>query len=306
MNNLPQLPLEEWKKSKISLHLIFQIIGKVRLKMTPRKNHWWYITHYISSKGFTTSAIPYDGGYHTFTIEVNVLDMEVEITTSKGATKVIPLTDGLPIKAFYTQFLESLHTLDIQPEIIQEPFDMGVTSAFNEITAYHHFDATYIKKFWEAMRWVDTVFSEFSGRFNGKTCPVQLYWHHMDLAITRFNGKEAPKMDQNARLSDKDAYSHECISFGFWAGDDEVREPAFYAYTYPSPNGIDQEPLHPKEANWIDSNGSPMAFYRYDDLLKEKDPKATLLAFLESSYHAGAKRANWDIEKFEVTPLEKL
>jgi hypothetical protein len=154
------------------------------------------------------------------------------------------------------------------------------------------------------MLWVDGVMNEFSGRFYCKTCPVQIYWHHMDLAVTRFSGKKAPKMDPSARVSDKDAYSHENISFGFWAGDDIVREPAFYSYTYPSPEGIENEKLMPGAAAWVNSNGSPSAFYRYEDLISEDDPREALLSFFESAYQAGGKLANWNIE-YELVPALK-
>lgn len=113
-------------------------------------------------------------------------------------------------------------------------------------------------------------------------------------------------MAHDARISDKDAYSHECISFGFWAGDDNVQEPAFYSYTYPSPDGLDQKPLEPEDANWIINNGTPMAVLTYDDLRVKDNPRETLLKFMESAYIAGAELAGWDIDEFEVPPLKEL
>lgn len=148
---------------------------------------------------------------------------------------------------------------------------------------------------------MDEVFKEFSGRFNGKVSPVQLFWHSFDLAVTRFSGREAQM--EGGRISDREAYSHEVISAGFWAGDANMREAAFYSYTYPSPEGLDKEPISPKEAFWMDANGSPMAIYKYGDLLQESDPRRSLLSFLESTYDAGAKLADWDVEKFKVRPL---
>lgn len=149
-------------------------------------------------------------------------------------------------------------------------------------------------------------FKEFSGRFYGKTCPVHLYWHSLDLAVTRFSGKEAPPMPDGARLSDKDAYSHECISFGFWAGDENIPEPAFYSYTAPAPEGLAQKPLKPSKAEWLNNNGSPMAILRYHDLLKENNPRESLLLFMESAYQAGASLAGWDIEHFTTPPLSEV
>jgi hypothetical protein len=113
-------------------------------------------------------------------------------------------------------------------------------------------------------------------------------------------------MDPKASILEKDAYSHEVISFGFWAGDDNLPEPAYYAYAAPSPDGLDQKSLHPGNAFWNDANGSPMAILKYKDLLTYNDPRKTLLEFLESAYQAGAKLANWDIDALSVPPLSDL
>ncbi|MEN0006700.1 MAG: DUF5996 family protein [Bacteroidota bacterium] len=303
---LPQLPLHEWEETKMTLHLILQIIGKVRLKMTPRKNHWWYITQYVSPMGITTSAIPYNNGLNSFEVILNIHKKRVEIQTSTGEEKLIYLEDGKSVAQFYKTFVAALKELGIEPNIVDKPFDLGIEKRFAEITEYRHFDWAYIGKFWKIMLWIDGVMNEFSGRFYGKTCPVQLYWHHLDLAVTRFLGKKGPALDPNARISDKDAYSHEVISFGFWAGDDKVKEPAFYSYTYPSPEGIDQEKLEPSTAAWVDSNGSPMAFLSFANLLKEEDPRAALLRFFESAYVAGATLAGWDMEELKAVDLEEL
>ena len=223
---LPPLPMEEWEDSKMTLHLILQIIGKIRLKMTPRKNHWWFITLYVSPRGFTTSAIPFDHGMNTFEIHVDVLANHIQITSSKSEERLIPLADGTTVAEYYERIISAMDELGIRADILARPFDMGIEKDFGDIHEYHHYDAEYVQRFWKIMLWVDGVMNEFSGRFYGKTCPVHIYWHHMDLAVTRFSGKKAPPLDPSARISDKDAYSHEVISFGFWAGDPEVREPA--------------------------------------------------------------------------------
>lgn len=303
---LPTLPLDEWEKAKMTLHLILQIIGKVRLKMTPRKNHWWYITEYISPNGFTTGSVPFDEGRNAFEITFNVLKDQVEITSSKNGEKIIPIHDGLTVATFYQQFFTALEELDIEVKIVDKPFDVGIDRPFGQITDYHHYDRAYVERFWRIMLWVDSVFKEFSGRFYGKTCPVHLYWHHLDLAVTRFSGEKGPALDPNARLSDKDAYTHEVISFGFWAGDENIREPAFYSYTYPAPAGLDQQPLQPEQAEWIDSNGSPMALYKYNDLRQADNPRQVLLDFMESAYQAGAKLAGWDMEELRTPALSEM
>ena len=303
---LPSLSYKENEQKKMTLHLFLQIIGKIRLKMTPRKNHWWYITEYVETRGFTTGPIPYNSGADQFDISINVQNHQLEVNTSQGDYEHFPLNDKLTVADFYKNIKEILNKLNIAVSIVDKPFDLNIDKPFSKITEYHHYDKKYTKDLWRSVLWIGNVFKEFSGRFYGKSCPVQLYWHSFDLVVTRFNGNEAPPMPSEARLSDKDAYSHECISFGFWAGDENVPEPAFYSYTYPSPEGIDKEEISPKSAEWIESNGSPMALLKYGALLKSENPRKDLLDFLESTYQAGAKKANWDIEKFRVPELEKL
>ncbi len=309
MNNPFRLPVLQYKgneKKKMTLHLFLQIMGKIRLKMTPRKNHWWYITEYVDTRGLTTGPIAYNSGVDKFSITLNVIKHQLEVSTSKGENDSFPLDESLTVADFYKNLISLLQKFNITVSIVDVPFDLGIDKAFGEITEYHHYDKIYTQDLWRTLLWVDAVLKEFSGRFYGKTCPVQLYWHSMDIAVTRFSGKEAPRMGDGARLSDKDAYSHECISFGFWAGDEKMPEPAFYSYTYPAPEGLDRETLHPASSIWVDNNGSPMAILKYNDLLAEDNPREALLDFMESAYQAGAKRANWDIEKLTVPALETL
>ncbi len=305
-HHLPRLPYADWKDSLTTIHLILQIIGKIRLGLSPRKNHWWYIVQYVSKDGFTTSEIPYDDGFHTFVIIFDVHSKSVRIETSKNEKESIDLSGSPTVAVVYKELMAALDRLGIEVHLLARPFDMGIDTPFAEITEYHHYDWEAIKKFWSIYLWVDGVMKEFSGRYYGKTCPVQIYWHHLDLAVTRFSGRKAPPMPAEARISDKDAYSHEVISFGFWAGDPNVPEPSFYSYTYPSPEGIEKIALKPSHANWVDSNGSPMALMSYHALIDGDNPRRDLLDFLETAYRAGATMAEWDVADLETPDLSEL
>lgn len=302
-NVLPAIPLTSWEPAKETLHLYLQIVGKIRLKLMPRKNHWWHATLYITARGISTGAMPYQN--RTLEIIFDFIIHVLEIRTCEGKTRQIPLQEGLTVAEFYRQVFDALKELDIEVKILAKPYDVKSKILFAEDKEHHHYHPEQVQKFWQVLTWVDQVLKEFSGRFYGKTCPVQIYWHHFDLTVTRFSGKKAP-IKPEASIVEKDAYSHEVISFGFWAGDDTVREPAFYSYTSPLPSGIEQELLKPSSAAWVDSNGSPMAFLSYENLLKEPDAHEALLNFLESAYLAGAKRANWPLEELKVPALEDL
>ncbi|MHC2993722.1 hypothetical protein OB13_19860 [Pontibacter sp. HJ8] len=295
---LPPLPLEEWEATKDTLHLYLQIIGKIRLTLMPPKNHWWHVTLYLTSRGLTTGPVPYR--FYTFEIEFDFIDHQLLIRTSTGATEQIKLQDGLSVAEFYTAVMKSLDVLGIQVEILAKPYDNKSKIPFAEDHTHATYHPEQVHNYWRILSMVDEVMEEFSGRFYGKACPVQLYWHHIDLTMTRFSGKKVPVRSEASRV-EREAYSHEVISFGFWPGDEQVRFPAFYSYTFPSPPGIENEPLQPAAASWVDSNGSPMALLPYEDLRQEENPRQALLDFLESAYQAGAKGAGWPVEELRVT-----
>ncbi|GAB3658368.1 DUF5996 family protein [Echinicola sediminis] len=300
----PSLPLSSWEDSKKTLHLYFQIVGKIALKVKPRRNHWWHVTLHVSPVGVTTGPMPVPNSQDHFEITFNFLKHRLEFTTSQGEYEAFELHEGLTVAQFKKQLFGILKEKGIKVNIVNIPFDLEPQKPFDKIDEWHSYDKEKVNSFWCVLRWVNQVFSEFSGEFYGKQCPVHLYWHHMDLAVTRFSGKKGPEMDPGASPTEKDAYSHEVISFGFWAGDDMVREPAFYSYTYPAPDGLADIKLLPDYAKWVDSNGSPMAYLSYEELRKDKQPRKALLEFLGSAYEAGAVKAGWDIDELTYRPFK--
>ncbi len=306
---LPELELMAWEPCKQTLHLYLQIAGKIQLALMPRKNHWWNITLLVNAKGLITHVMP--AGDFTFQILFNFQLHQVEVIVSNGKCEVFPLVNGLSAADFYNKLFAAMTALNIEVTIIAYPYnfptdDTPVKTPFSQLTQYHTYDPEYVQRFWQILMWANEIFGGFGGKFYGKTSPVQLFWHHMDLVVTRFCGRRAPLLPADATTANKEAYSHELISFGFWAGDDKVREPAFYSYTYPSPAGLDKEPISPAAAKWVDSNGSPMALLMYNDIRLLPDARESVMSFLESCYRGGAGLLGWDISDLEVRPLDEL
>jgi hypothetical protein len=294
---LPSLPLEDWKDTKETLHRYTQIVGKVRLEYSPFRNHWWHAPLYVSTHGLTTSPIPYRN--ITFEISFDLLDNRLVVSTSEGEGFVFAL-DDLPVAEFYARLFEGLRSLGVELSINTTPFDLGDEQTLAENTFHCVCDREYVGRYWHILVQVDQTFKEFAGRFNGKTSPVQLYWHGFDLAVTRFSGRRAPEREGADKVT-REAYSHEVISFGFWPGDRNTPAPAFYSYTAPEPDGLTGQPLRPETAFWAPEGG--MALLMYDDLRKADSPKSTLLDFMESAYEAGARTASWDVEDFRAEPV---
>jgi hypothetical protein len=296
----PSLPLENWRPTKNTLHLYLQIVGKIRLKLFPRINHWWHVALYVSPRGITTRPIPYGAG--SFEIEFDFCDHVLRIKCDTGDSREFPLRDGLSVAEFYRQVFENLAALGIDVKIRAIPYEAPSKIPFAEDTENMSYDKEYIERFHRILVSVNNIFEEFRGRFTGKSTPVHLFWHSFDLALTRFSGKPA-KMREGAGMVEAEAYSHEVISFGFWAGDDKVPAPAFYSYAAPEPAGLADEKLGPDSARWNEANGSHMAVLMYDDIRGSDSPREKVLEFLESAYQAGAKRAGWDIAAFKLKSL---
>jgi hypothetical protein len=188
-----------------------------------------------------------------------------------------------------------LHQFGVDVPIREDPYGVPVTTPFPNDSEHAAYDTDYVQRFWRVLDWVDTVLEEFSGWYCGKQSPVHLFWHSLDLAVTRFSSRRAPPRT-GADPVTREAYSHEVISFGFWAGDN-TRGPAFYSYTAPEPAGLTNQPLHPAAATWRRAPSGSLALLGYDQLRDAHDPKIMLLAFLQSAYDAGVRTAGWDREE---------
>jgi hypothetical protein len=295
---LPKLPLDKWESSKNTLHLYLQIVGKVRMALFPRMNHWWHVPLYVSYRGLTTRPIPYDG--RMIDISFDFIDHQLHVSCSDDRIESFPL-QGQSVASFYQSLMDILTKLGVQVSIIAKPYDLPFSNIpFAEDTEHASYDAEWIKKYWQTMGFVNSTFEVFRGRFVGKSTPVHLFWHHADLALTRFSGKKGPAMEGRSR-ADQEAYSHEVISFGFWVGDSIVREPAFYTYVYPEPENITDEKLTPDSALWNTDFGYSMAFLPYETVRTAEQPDQVLLAFLQNTYELMANRAGWDIESFKLS-----
>ena len=292
--SFPEIPLEAWRPTKNTLHLYCQIVGKVRLAMHPRINHWWHVPLYVSPRGLTTRTIP--TADTSFEIEFDLHDHCLVIRTSDGRVEDFALFDGLSVADFYRSIFANLKKLGIEPKIWAVPYEAPSTTPFAEDNESSSYDKEYVERFHRVLVTVDRILNEFRGRFCGKSTPVHMFWHSFDLALTRFSGKRVPPREGAGRV-EREAYSHEVISFGFWFGDDKVPAPAFYSYTAPEPARLADEPLSPPQAKWADSNGAHLALLMYDDARAAADPDAAVLDFLESAYQAGAKRAGWPAEE---------
>ncbi len=288
---LPELPISAWHTTHDTLHMWMQIVGKVRLELTPHVNHWWQVPFYLTARGMTTSPLYTDAG--AFEIDFDFVDHVLHIRTSAGATHTIKLYPRT-VADFYAEFVAALRALSIDVTISTTPVEVANTTPFEQDTHNAAYDAEYVGRFWRVLAFTDRVLKEFRGEFIGKHSPVHFFWGAADMASTRFSGRSAPAREwtELPRVM-HEAYSHEVSSAGFWSGSAAMGVDAlFYAYHTPEPEGFRTAAIQPAQAYYLEALGE--FALPYEAVRQSDDPRATLLTFLRSTYAAGADHAGWD------------
>jgi hypothetical protein len=290
----PALPLADWKDTLSTLHMWTQIVGKVRLALSPYLNQWWEVPLYVTARGLTTSPIPYSGGI--FEVEFDFIEHVLRIETSHGETEILDLVPRT-VADFYREFMDTLRSLSIQVKIWPMPVEIPNPIRFDQDTTHASYDREYANRFWRILVSVDTILKEFRGHFIGKCSPVHFFWGSFDLAVTRFSGRPAPERQGADRVT-KEAYSQEVSSVGWWPGGGDITSPAFYSYAAPEPSGFKQAPVRPPKAFY----STPLNEFLldYDDVRAAPDPKAALLDFCQSSYEVAATLGKWDRASLEA------
>jgi len=290
----PRLPLAAWRDTYATLHRWMQIVGKTRLSLAPMQNHWWNVTLYLTPRGLGTSAMP--AGDRAIDVEFDFVDHQLVLRTTDRPPMTLALT-AKPVAAFYREYLDALATLDVHPYLWPVPVEVADTLRFDEDQIHRSYDPDAANRCWRALAQADRVFKIFRGRFLGKSSPSHFWWGSFDLACTRFSGRRAPThpggVPNCPDYVTREAYSHECISVGWWPGSEgSVAEPAFYAYAYPEPAGCSAASIAPAGAYY--HTGLHEWILPYERLRTAADPDAAVLAFCDSTYTTAATLGGWD------------
>ena len=294
----PSLPLAAWQDTYATLHMWTQIVGKVRMALTPSQNHWWHVTLYVTSRGLSTSPIPY--GSRAFEILFDFIDHMLVVTCTDGTARRLPLVPRA-VADFYRDLMAMLDALGIAVKIWPVPVEVPKPIRFTDDRVHASYDPESVGRLFQILVQTNAVFQEFRGRFTGKCSPVHFFWGAFDLAVTRFSGRPAPKRE-GADPVTQEAYSHEVISHGFWPGGSwpgagTIDAPVYYSYTVPEPPGLRQARIRPPPAAY--SAQLSEFLLPYDDVRRAPSPREALLDFLQSTYEVGAELAGWDRSALE-------
>jgi hypothetical protein len=297
------LPIADWQDTNETLHLWTQIIGKIRLALAPKVNHWWHSTLYVTPRGLTTSTIPYKTS--TFQITFDFLNHQLAIVTSDGMTKTIALMPR-SVADFYQAVMSTLLDAGIDLHIWTMPQEVSDPIPFEQDTQHAAYDPDYAQRFWRILVQCDRLLTMFRAGYAGKCSPVHFFWGSFDLAVTRFSGRRAPQhpggVPGMADWVTREAYSHEVSSCGFWFGKGSI-EALFYAYGYPAPEGFPDYLVQPQQAFF--SPEMQEFVLPYEAVRQASDPDAMVLNFLQSTYEAAANLGHWERAALDYNPVMK-
>jgi len=291
--NWPALPYPEWRDTVVTLQLWMQIVGKVRLGLSPWLNHSWQVPLYVNARGLGTG--PMHAGRRIFEIDFDFVEHRLILRTPDSAVCGFAL-EPMAVAAFYRRCMAALAAVGIDVTINTLPSEIANPIRFADDELHASYDAAAVNAFWRGLVQIDRVFRQFRTGFLGKASPVHFFWGGFDLAVTRFSGRKAPLHPGGVPgLPDavaREAYSHEVSSAGFWPGNEQHPQAAFFAYAYPTLQGFAQAKVEPAEAAWSTTLGEWLL--PYDAVRSAADPDAALLRFLETTYRAAADLARWD------------
>jgi len=292
-NQWPELSYEKGKDTYAAMHMWTQIVGKIKLAVTPWRNHSWHIALHVTPRGLSTLDMPYKNKH--FQIDFDLISHQLKVTTSAGEYAEFDL-EGLSVAEFYRELFEVLSDLQMDIKIRPVPSEVIDPVPFEKDVAPRDYVKKYASDLHQALLKMKDVFTSFQCDYKGKCSPVHFFWGAFDMAVSRFSGRRAPKHPGGVpNLPDwvaQEAYSHEVASCGFWPGSDVLPEPAFYAYIYPEPDGYKDAKIEPEEARYHETLREFILPYR--TVQQSGDPEKTLSAFINSAYRAAAELAGWD------------
>ena len=293
LDRWPELPFARWEDTQATLHMWCQVVGKVKLKLTPFLNEWWNVALFVTARGMTTGLIPYGRG--AFQVDFDFMNHSLAILTDAGVSEVTALGPR-SVAEFYRDFMARLKAAGIDVAIDPVPTEVPAPVPFDVDHTHASYDADSVNRFWRILLQTDLALQRFRSSFVGKSSPIHFFWGSFDLAYTRFSGRPAPKPEGAPHFFQL-AEDQENIAFGFWPGNANMAgtrlgEPAFYSYIYPAPGGYSRATVHPAGAHFNAALGE--FILPYGDVRQAASPNDHLLTFFQSAYQVAADLAGWD------------
>lgn len=283
----PAFSCPAFEPTRYFLHMALQAVGKLKLSKSFQAQ-WAEVPLWLGARGLTTGPIPYVGG--DYEVRADFISHEIQWFTSSGASGRLPL-GPTSVATFVEALLDQLRQGGIDTSITLLPDEVPNPVPFDEDKEPRPYDRDLVQAWWRILLSAQRVMQVFQGRFTGKTQPIGLMWGTLDIRAAFYNGKSVSPASTTGFIR-RNAMNAEFMEMGWWSGDASYPRAAFYSFTYPQPKGIENAKIGPMAARWDAGMGEFLL--DYDDLRQSGNSDRDLLAFLETTYNAGATAAGWD------------
>jgi hypothetical protein len=292
----PEFGYTAGKDTLEALHMQTQVVGKVKLALTRTAPEWQNVPLSVNARGLTTGLL--QSGHAGLEIAFDLVGQRLTIATTDGRLEGFDLVPR-PLRAFTAEVMGALGRLGV--EVTINPMTVEVP---NPVRCDLHegcdvYDPDVVNRLFGILAQTETAFEDFRARFWGKQSQVSFFWGTFDLSVMRFNLKPVPPRE-GVDVIQRVATDSELTEVGFWPGSERYPKPAYFAFAFPKPDGIEDAAIGPEAAGWNPEMGEFLL--DYDDVRAADDPRAAILEFANTTYAAAADLAGWDRQLLDRAP----
>jgi Family of unknown function (DUF5996) len=283
----PDLPYEAFSDTRYLLHMLAQMIGKLKLE-TPFESHFSNVVLWPTSSGISSGLIPYHE--ESFSIDINLRHHEVQLITSWNFFEKFALR-SCSVANLYRSLFAMLSAANIDLSI--NPIPQELTSQpipFDQDNAKREYNKELAVAWWRILLSSYLIMMRYHAKFHGESPPMGLMWGTFDLRDARYNGVVVKPTGDSDYIR-RNSMDEQQVEIGWWPGNELYPRPAYYSFTFPEPKGLEEAKIKPDRAHF--DNKLREFIIDYDDIRHSDDPGKDLLEFFDSAYEAGITRAGW-------------
>jgi Family of unknown function (DUF5996) len=286
----PPLTYALWSATCDTLHAHTQVLGKLAVELAPPEPQLQHAALRLSARGWETLALPTPDRSGAIVAALDLHTHEAVVEHSSGGEARIALTPDRSVAEVTREVLAAVGRLGGAVEINPTPQEVPWEVPLDEDGTHASYDPGQVASYFEAATRAALALAEFRAPFRGRSTPVNAWWGTFDLAVNFFSGRPAdPPSDDFIMRNGADAQQ---VGIGWWPGDPNHEEAAFFCLAYPAPDGFADADLSPALGRWDAQLGEYVL--DWEDIRESPDPHALVLEFARAAFRHACAVCEWD------------